>query len=300
MRGTLSIVCMLAALAAPMAQLQAQDAKVFQPSSAWALDYGDDYCRLMRDFSDGQQTIGLFIERTQPGPIMRLIVVGDGVRLFRGSEEVGYRLAPSGAERKVPRLRSLTSDGEQYLNLGPTTFADMPAPAPGAPSAMPPPYTRQGEVASAAQMTGIALQHGLTSPVRMETGSMGEAAGALQACADDLVASWGLDAEKHKGLTRPAFPAKPTAGWITANTIPFADFSKLSGGNNELRVMVDAAGKPTSCHVQWPTLGEAINRKICASIMENGAFTPALDRSGEAMDGYWTTSVFFLMPPFGG
>jgi len=298
MRCTLSIVSMLAAFVAPTAQLHAQDAKRFQPSSAWALDYGDDYCRLMRDFSDGKETIGLFIERTQPGPFMRLIVVGD-IPLFRGSEEIGYRLAPSGAERKVPRLRSVTQDGEQYLNLGPATFADMPVPAPGAPPAIPAPYTPQGEIAAATQVTGIALQQGLTSPALIETGPMGEAAGALQTCADDLVASWGLDADKHKGLTRPVMPAGPTAGWITSNTIPFEDFSKLSGGNNELRVMVDQAGTPTSCHIQWPTLGEATNRKICTAVMENGAFMPALDQSGQPMDSYWTTSVFFLMPPFG-
>jgi protein TonB len=94
-------------------------------------------------------------------------------------------------------------------------------------------------------------------------------------------------------------PSGPTAGWIAADTIPFADLAKLSGGNNEYRVMIDAAGKPTDCHVQWPTLDEATNRTICDAVMQKGAFLPALDQSGQAMDSYWTTSAFFLMPPFG-
>ncbi len=145
-----------------------------------------------------------------------------------------------------------------------------------------------------------ALERGLVKPVFMDTGALGEAAGALQACADDLVASWGLDAERHNTLTRPAMPARSTAGWIAGDTIPFGDFAKLSGGNNELRVMVDRAGKATSCHVQWPTLGAALNEKICKSVMEKSAFLPALDQQGEALDSYWTTSAFFLMPPFGG
>jgi hypothetical protein len=277
----------------------AQDVHVFRASSAWALDYGDDYCRLMRDFSDGTETIGLFIERTQPGPMMRLIVLGDGVKLFRGSQEIGYRMLPSGAPRTVSRLRFETGDGQQYLNLGPATFADMPTPAPGAAPIMPPPYTREGETSLAATVVGIALDRGLVSPVVIETGELAQAASALQACADDLVSSWGLDAERHKHLSRPAMPSAPTAGWIAGDTIPFGDFSKLSGGNNEFRVMVDRSGKATSCHIHWPTLGETLNEKICRSVLEKSVFMPALDEQGEAIDSYWTTSVFFLMPPFG-
>jgi hypothetical protein len=299
MRYGISLVSALAALLVAPAPGHAQETRVFRASSAWALDYGDDYCRLMRDFSDGTDTIGLFIERTQPGPMMRLIVVGDSIRLFRGSEQIGYRMSPSGAPRTVPRLRYATSTGDQYLNLGPATFADMPAPAAGGPFAMPPPYTAEAEVAAATQVTGIALGQGLTAPALIETGAMSEPAGALQACADDLIASWGLDAEKHRSLSRPAMPSGPTAGWIAADTIPFADFAKLSGGNNEYRVMIDAAGKPTACHVQWPTLDDGTNRKICDAVIEKGAFMPALDQSGQAMDSYWTTSAFFLMPPFG-
>jgi hypothetical protein len=291
---------MIAALVAPFAPAAAQDAKVFKGSSAWALDYGDDYCRLMRDFSNGDQTIGLFVERTQPGPFMRLIVIGDGVRLFRGSQELGYRMHPEGAPRMVQRLRFETSDGQQYLNLGPALFADVAPPAPGSPPTMPPPYSRQAEVDAAAKITGIHLDRGLVQPVLLQTGQLGAAATALQACADDLIASWGLDAEKHKTLSRPAMPAQPTAGWISADTIPFTEFSKLSGGNNEVRVMIDAAGKATSCHIQWPSLSEAINSKICSAVIEKSAFLPALDQQGQAMDSYWIASVFFLLPPFGG
>jgi hypothetical protein len=272
---------------------------VFKAASVWALDYGDDYCRLMRDFSDGEQTIGLFVERTQPGPLMRLIVIGDAVRLFRGSQELGYRMHPAGAPRTVQRLRFETSDGQQYLNLGPTMFADVAPPAAGSPPAMPPPYSRQEEAKLAGGINGIYLDRGLTQPILLETGELGAAAVALQTCADDLIGSWGLDAEKHKSLSRPAMPAQPTAGWVSADTIPFAEFSKLNGGNNEVRVMINDAGVATSCHIQWPALVEAINSEICSAVMERSAFLPALDEQGQAMPSYWIASVFFLLPPFG-
>lgn len=286
-------------LGVPVFSAHAQNAKVFHASSAWALDYGEDYCRLMRDFSSGDETVGLFVERTHPGPVMRLIVIGDAVRLFRGAQEIGYRLHPSGSQRMVQRLRFQTSDGQQYLNLGPTALAEMPAPVPGAGPVPPPPYSAQAEMELARQITGIALERGLTSPVTIETGEMGEAIGALQSCADDLLSSWGVDAERHKALSRPVMPAQPTAGWVANGTIAFDDFAKLAGGNNELRVMVDKTGVATSCHVHWPTLSEPANRRICASSMEKSTFMPALDQSGEAVDSYWTTSIYFLLPPFG-
>lgn len=299
MRYLISAVSIVGACVMAPGSASAQETKVFKASSAWALDYGDDYCRLMRDFKAGSETVGLFIERTQPGPMMRMIVIGDSVKLFRGSQEIGYRLHPSGVQRNTQRLRFQTPDGQQYLNLGPTMFADIAAPVPGAPLLPPPPYSAQGEKALASGVTGISLGRGLTQPVFLETGELGGAAGALQACADDLLTSWGLDAEKHKALSRPAMPSRATSGWISGDLIPFAEFSKLSGGNNELRVMVDPSGKATSCHIQWPTLGEAINSKICNSVMEKSAFLPALDGAGQPLASYWTTNAFFLMPPFG-
>ena len=300
MKPRKSVMLLFAALLMPAPPAQAQDLKTFKPSSAWAMDYGDDHCRLMRDFKNGDEVVGVFLERTQPGPMFRLILVGNSIKLFRSAPDVGYRMAPAGAPRVAQRLRSQTTDGQQYLNLGPTTFADMPAPVPGAPPMMPPPYTRAGETAAAAKVSGISLERGLTGAVMIETGAMGAAATALQACADDLLASWELDAEKHKSLTRVAMPAQPTAGWIAGDTIPFTDFTKLSGGNNEVRVMISSTGAATGCHIHWPALGEATNKKICAAVMEKGKFLPALDQAGQPIDSYWMTNVFFLMPPFGG
>jgi len=292
----------LPALAALMTATAAtgQEAKVFKPSSAWAMNYGDDHCRLMRDFRSGDEVVGLFLERTQPGPVFRLILVGNAVKLYRSAPDIGYRMQPIGAPRVTQKLRFQTSDGQQYLNLGPTTFADIALPAPGAPPVMPPPYSAKGEAAAAARISGIALDRGLTNPILLETGPLGDAAGALQACADDLIASWGVDPARHKALSRIAMPAQPTAGWIAADTIAFGDFAKLNGGNNEIRVMIDPRGKPKSCHIHWPVLGEATNRKICAGVMAKATFLPALDQAGAPIDSYWMASPFFLMPPFGG
>jgi hypothetical protein len=89
-------------------------------------------------------------------------------------------------------------------------------------------------------------------------------------------------------------------GWLPAGIIPFTDFGKLGGGANQVRLMVDTAGKPTACTVHWATLDKEVNDRICATLMSVGKFTPARDADGRPMAGYWVASPMQMMPPFRG
>jgi hypothetical protein len=66
------------------------------------------------------------------------------------------------------------------------------------------------------------------------------------------------------------------------------------------RLLIDANGKPTNCHINWATLDKPLNDKICATLLEKASFTPAKDASGQAVSSYWTGSPMFLMPVQGG
>ena len=52
-------------LASPAAQ--AQDEAVFRPAGTWTADYGDDYCRLIRTFTDGTREVSLALELHEAG-----------------------------------------------------------------------------------------------------------------------------------------------------------------------------------------------------------------------------------------
>ena len=133
MKGMLSWVAAASLLAAPVAQ--AQDATtVFKPAGNWTADYGDDYCRLIRNFTDGTRTFSLALERLQPGEQVRLIAVGEGMRPFRGAEEITYQFLPSGSTGKTRYVRSDTSDGKQFLSLEPVSLAQRAPFTPPAPS----------------------------------------------------------------------------------------------------------------------------------------------------------------------
>ncbi len=310
-----------AILAASTGPVLAQEApRVFERDGPWALDAGEDSCRLARSFTDGESTLALAMERNRADNMVRLVLVSDAIRTFRTADQIGYSYLPANDQRSAMFVRSETADGQAYFNLGNifigpdpfAAFAAGPGGGPGAggpppgggagdmPAMVIPPYDREAEQEFAATIRGIALNEGLLQPIRIEIGSLGGAIEALQACTDDLLRSWGLDWEAHQTMTRRAAPVGPAYEWIPRGTVGFQDFGKFGGASNPFRVMVDASGQPTSCHVHWPTLEARQNDAICEAIMENGEFTPALDADGEPMASYWMTDFFpALSRPFG-
>jgi hypothetical protein len=302
MKGMLSWVAAASLLAAPAAQAQ-EETTVFKPAGNWTADYGDDYCRLIRNFTDGTRQFSLALERLQPGPDVRLIVVGEGMRPFRGADQIAYQFLPSGSSGKARYVRSDTADGKQFVSFDPVTLAPRPAftpPAPGTPPAPPPVYSRADEQTAGRAITGFLLTEGLISPVRVETGSLGAAIGALQTCADDLLTVWGLDADKHKTMTAVAMLNPSSGGVLPQGTIPFGEFEKLGGGANQVRLLIGADGKVTTCAIYSPSLSPTLNEKICTLAKERASFQPAKDAAGQAMASVWMGSPMFLGPPFPG
>jgi hypothetical protein len=275
-------------------------ADVYKPAGEWVADYGDDYCRLSRNFSDGSNTMAVALERIQPGPNMRMILVGPDLKLYRSAETIGWRFTPTDSERQARATRSQTADGKQWYNFGQVTIAPVAPPAPGTPLAPAAPYDRSAEQAAAKGKTGILLDASLTAPVQIETGDLAQPVAALQACADDLAKSWGLDPAKLATEKSPAVPDGGGVGWLPQGTIAFSDFGKLTGGSNQVRVMVDATGKPTSCAIHWASLDATTNNKICKSLLASAKFTPAKDADGQPMAGYWVGDPLFMGPPMKG
>jgi hypothetical protein len=309
MKRILSTLAAGALIAAPYS-VQAQDAKVFKPSGQWSADFGDDYCRVARNFSDGSDEIAIAFERTQPTTFTKLLILGNDVRLFRSATSMGYRYLPSGDNREAIFVRS-DVDGNQYLTLdgvnmgpnlggffGPPPAADEGEDAGAAPGPMAPGtpfYNAEIEMNYAEGITGLALTSGLVKPISIETGSLKNVVEIMQICSYDLLTFWGLDAEKHKTQSRTVVPTEGTS--LPQGTIGFQDFARLSGGKNQIRLLIDTEGKPVSCDVQAPSLAEDTNKKVCDHLMGNARFMPALDAEGEPMNSYWMSSPLFMFGP---
>ncbi len=305
------------ALAMP-AQAQSEAPQVFERTGNWTADFGEDYCRLLRTFRSGDDEITLAFERIQPGPMMRMLIIGDSFRPYRGADRVGYRFEPREeappSDLSTEFASSRTPDGERLTILSSISLAEAPQftqvfqqrsnagdqttdaalPAQGEPPRFPA-YDPQAEQARASAIRSLVFEEGLSRPIRFDTGNMGDVMGVLQTCTSDLVSSWGVDAERHANLQRGAFPEPGPI--IANNTIPFDQFARLTGNYNQVRVMVSEEGEPTSCHIHFPTLEEGVNQRVCEQVMENAEFQPALDAEGQPIASYWLVPVFVLLGP---
>jgi hypothetical protein len=295
MRKLLLGCAVIGLLGAPVAQAQ-DGVTVYRPAGGWTADFGDDYCRLVRTFSDGKDEVSLALQRTQPGSFVQLLFVGDGIKTFRGADQIGYTFQPSGSTRETRYIRFETAEGKQSLSTEALTLA----PAVFTPGTPPPPYSRESELEIARGINAVTLDKGLTDPVRFETGSLRAPVEVMQACADDLLVVWGLDVEKHKTMTAGPVPNPAPGGVLPQGTIPFGEFGKLGGGANQVRLLIGADGKPTSCTIYWRSLSDTLNQRICSLVMERATFQPAKDAGGQPMASYWMGSPMFLGPPFPG
>ena len=181
-----------ASMAVTPALVVAQDkAQVFTPVGQWTVDYGDDYCRLARNFSSGSDTLALAFERIAPGPMARLILISNAIKRFRGAQEIGWRFNPSDPE---PARQTLTPMRRPRVDRNISISASsMLAPlVPGKPAA-PPLYDRAKEQAAGKAITGFVLESGVATPVEVDTGDLSAPIAALQKCADDLAGTWGLE-----------------------------------------------------------------------------------------------------------
>jgi hypothetical protein len=278
----------------PAAAQETVEPRVFTRTGQWQLEAAENECRLARMFTNGTDQIALALERNRADNLVRLVLVSNALGAFRSAEELGYRFMPAGEQRSARYIVAQMNDGQTYYNLGNAMIGGIAPLAPGAaPIQGPPLYDRAAELEYAAGITAIEINAGLTTPVRLETGSLRGAITALQACTDDLLLTWGVDWQKHQTLSRRVAPVGNAWEWIPNGTIGFQDFISFAGGRNPFRVLISAEGRPTACSAQWVSLSEDKNQRICAAIMEHGQFTPALDAAGQPVASYWMVDYMF-------
>ena len=108
-------ICIVAALGAATATPASAKTERFQPSSTWAVDYGEDHCRLMRNFTNGKRTLTIALHRRDLGPELALEVAGDSVRLSRRATSVTYSYGPEGETREGEISANLQLGGENIV-----------------------------------------------------------------------------------------------------------------------------------------------------------------------------------------
>lgn len=303
-----SISFVVAAAAILPAGVHAAEPLVLQPSTKWNVDYAPDQCSLRRAFGTGDERVSIALEQFQPGDPFSLLVVGKPLDSL-SAERTRYRFEPNGGSwdrvsmtgevAKTPAFiySSATLDVRPDPVIegrgGTSSSSSRPSDVlPGDPDV----FGYRMSPDREAQIDALVLGNSEKRSVRLELGSMGKPMAALRACVDELVGHWGIDVDAHRTLSRSAVPAKSPASWIGAGQYPLQLLRNAEQGLVHFRLIVEPDGKPSACHIQSTTRAKGFDDAVCAAMMKNARFEPALDAAGKPIRTYWSNSVRFELP----
>ncbi len=292
----LGLVCAalpISAIAAPKEPLR------LKPSSKWISDYQKDGCRLMREFGEGEDKSLIIMNRFAPRESFSLTLAGRPFKL-NNPTDAKVQFGPTEAEQDVyfmtgtlGKLPSLVQPGEMRLApVSPSELLAIKA------AQKKPKEFKQIKIEPLGaerekQVKFVKISRPLRQPVILELGSMDKPLAALDTCIIDLVNSWGLDAAKHKTLTRDVTPVSNPGRWMTTDDYPTKMLNAGQPAIVEFRLDVDEAGKATGCHIQQTTRPAEFDKAVCGAIMRKAKLSPALDAQGQPMKSYYQNTVHF-------
>jgi hypothetical protein len=301
-----SVIAFLAI--APLLAGAAQPVRL-QPSSPWIVNYADESCRLVRTFGQGNQKTVLEFESEAPGQ-MDLLVVGRPLERDDGSDKVrgiflpvggkplegeGATSSESGAPAilwsKIPLLPDSLADTLERQAMNTARLARSGARPPAKDLA-------QAKAVQAARhefaSKATELEVGSRRPVILETGPLGDAIKVFDQCGRDSLRDWGVDPDIEDKIVRPVW-AKDVSGWFSANDYPPQMLRAGQQSEVKVRLLVDAAGRPTKCTSLTHFKVVDFNQVVCDKFMKRARFEPAELADGTKVPSYYVNRVKFRM-----
>lgn len=273
----------------------------FKPSGPWAMEYADEGCRLIRNFSDGKMELTFALERYALEPMLRLGLTGKGLVAARNASEIQFRWGDE-TPRKSNLLFSTLTDGRSaYLfpSLALNEPEHQPPPPKPWPYVSPPgkplPELLKAEKETAGRTTAITITKGFPAPLQFDVGKMAAPIEAMQKCAEDLVSGWGVDIGRLTTQSRPATPANDPRRWVTPDDYPASAVRASIGGMVRARLIIGTDGKIEKCMVDMAVRGP-FEQVVCNNIVIRAKFAPALDAEGKAFRTYVAQTWLFSMP----
>lgn len=119
---------------------------------------------------------------------------------------------------------------------------------------------------------------------------------ALEACENDLLASWGIDAKQFRSLTHRAEPTNYPARWATTDDYPKADFAGKNEGATTFLLPIGADGKVSDCRIVDSSGFPGLDKRTCELMRARAAFRPAKDGNGRAVPSFYINRVSWKVP----
>jgi TonB family protein len=259
-----ALLLLLAAAAAPQ-PASAQTA----PAPAWQVDWGNQYCTLIRPPDPGtNEIVGL---RMLPGAEFSSIVILAPRSTALPDPVDAVTLAPSGQSFDVHARPEDRAHDAHAVVIGslPRTFWDALAGA-----------------------QELQIKAGGHVRRRIALPNAAAAVRALRQCASDAFREWGVDEAAWSALQR--LPHSTNAMGMTDNDYPTDELDRNGQGQVVVRVTVSAEGRATACAIVATSNTPSMDRATCPAVMSRARFTPALDAQGRPTEAQIVSSVRFL------
>jgi len=284
-------VAALGLCALPAAVRAADEPLQMAPASNWVMDYAEDSCALRRAFEGGGNRAYLELRQFGPGEQFQVTLGSD--TLSRTSRTPRTRFEPDdGLTERLPAY-FFDRDGMHGVlytdSLRPTAL-DL---SPGRTGRFPdwPAAEREARERS---VTGLTVIGSFERSISLSTGEMHQPMEAMRKCLDELLAHWGLDAAVQRTLSRPARPVDQMA-WArrVQASYPMDLLRAGRSGVVNIRLVVGADGKPSSCISNKDAPDSAFEKHACEATMRHARFEPALDINGVPVASYFTTTISY-------
>lgn len=296
MRRTISALALLAALAAPALAaeetaadlLNLKDVLRLDPVGPWNVDFADEKCRLSGLFGPPDTPYLLYLEQAAPRASFDIAFAGSQLSRFQHSVSIRLGLAKDAPSIEVGAVRETRFD-----SFGPGIFIpSVKLPVIGS---EPESIAFQGrlntEVAKGIERVVVARGG---KAISFETGRLDAPFEVMNNCTDDLIRQWGFD----PGQPRPEQSPDPVNILSVAKRIqkhyPPGAARKGESGMFVARLVVEADGSVSECHLDAKSITEALKPTACRELLKLH-FKPALDSNGKPMRWFWTSSITYLL-----
>lgn len=269
---------------------------ILKPTSAWQVDYAEERCRLARQFGEGEQIVILLMDRFGPREHFRLTISGKPIKTFVQRGDAKIQFGPSEQEQPIAFVNgTLVKEPALVFSESARIAAPTAAETLAVKDRSDDEWINLQPISEDRKKAVRYLRIGkpLRKPVTLETGSMRSPLAALDTCVETLIASWGVDVEKHKSLSRKAEPLKSPGDWINTSDYPVNMVSVGQPALVSFRLSIGPDGVPTACHIQQTTRPKAFDDAVCKSVMRRARFSPALDAQGQPLASYYQNNVYF-------
>lgn len=273
---------------------QAEPERVLKPSGPWAMEYADQTCRLIRNFTDGSSEVTLSFERTYQSPNLTLGLAGDTLKGNPIGYWIGFRYNGDKMTRDSALLRSVLRDGRESFLITYASLLSREQLRKLAAATKPPQRLdamTEAETAVARQINSVTIMKGVGKETQFLLGPMSAPLKAIQTCVDDLVRSWGVDPRQMATLSRGPEPIAQRS-WINYSDYPDEMWRKSKTGIIPMRLVIDEAGTVQSCLVDVDQRG-AFENAVCNAVMKRARFKPALNAEKKPVRSYWVSWVGF-------